>query len=91
MKKKQFVMVALILLGLGAFSAGCGHNIYARGIGMATPWGGFGSGEFGVVKDNVKIITNEKTTAEGYEKSGNVEIGDQTTGYDVEVARGGKE
>ena len=91
MKKKQLVMLTLILLGLGMFATGCSHNIYARGIGMATPWGGFGSGEFGVVKDNVKIISNEKTTADGYEKSGTFEVGDQTTGYDVEAARGGKE
>ena len=84
MKKIIFTIVGAASL---IFVAGCGHNVWGRGVGVATPWGAFGSGEFGIVKDNVKIESNEKTTQDGYKKTGIFEVGNQTTGYEAEVEK----
>ena len=86
--KKRFVLVTLIMLGLGMFATGCGHNIHAHGWGIATPYFAAGNGTVDIVKDNVKSVITEKTTADGVETKDSFEVFDQTTGYDVELNKG---
>jgi hypothetical protein len=85
--KKRFVIATLIMLGLGMFSAGCGHNIHAHGWGIATPYFSAGNGTVDIVKDNVEAVVTEKTTADGVETIDSFKVLDQTTGYEVELAK----
>lgn len=67
---------------------GCGHNINVQGWGLACPYGAMGYGTFSCTKDNVKVVSTEKVTAEGIvESSNSFTVGKQTTGYDVELER----
>ena len=83
--RKRFVLVTLIMLGLGLFSQGCAHNIRAKGWGIATPYFSAGNGSIAIVKDNVEIRLDEDTTAEGVTTKDYFKVGDQTTGYEVEM------
>ena len=86
--KKRFVLVTLIMLGLGMFTIGCGHNIHAHGWGIATPYFAAGNGTVDIVKDNVEAVVTEKTTVDGVETNDSFKVYDQTTGYDVEAQKG---
>ena len=82
MKKIIFTIVGAASL---IFIAGCGHNIHAHGWGIATPYFSAGNGTVDIVKDNVEAVVTEKTTADGVETKDSFKVGDQTTGYDVEL------
>lgn len=85
MNKAVFLAVAALTM------TGCSHNINVRGFGFATPYGAFGYGTFSCVKDNVRIESTESTTPEGVVSSNILTIGEQTTGYDVELVAAEKE
>lgn len=82
MKKSDFCIflpAAVLLL------AGCSHNIHVKGWGFASPYGAVGCGTFSCVKDNVTVENTEKT--QQIESRSKFSVGDQTTGYDVELNR----
>lgn len=80
---KMFIAVGAMLL-----LAGCGHNVNVHGIGFASPYGAFGSGTFSCVKDNVTVTSVELTKKDGdIETTHEFKVGDQATGYDVEIAK----
>ena len=82
MKKLIILTAAMLML------AGCGHNIHVRGVGLATPYGAFGYGDFNCVKDNVEVESSEKIGLDGKaETKHKFKVGKQTTGYDVELAK----
>lgn len=79
---KTIMLAAAILL-----LAGCGHNIHVRGVGLATPYGAFGYGDFNCVKDNVEVESTETVGLDGKaETKHKFKVGKQRTGYDVELA-----
>lgn len=82
MKKIIFFLITSIILIL----SGCAHNIHVRGVGLATPYGAFGYGDFSCVKDNVEIESSEKAELDGKaETKHKLSIGRQTNGYDIEL------
>lgn len=83
MRKKVIIITAV---ALAVIAAGCAHNINARGVYAACPYGAIGYGSFSCTKDNVKVIATEETTREGVKSSNEFMVGKQTTGYDVELA-----
>ena len=82
-------MKKIIILSVASFMlAGCGHNIHVRGVGLATPYGAFGYGDFNCVKDNVEVENSEKIGLDGKaETKHKFKVGKQTTGYDVELEK----
>ena len=71
---------------LAIISAGCAHNINAQGLYAACPYGAIGYGTFTCSKDNVKVESTEETTRDGVKVTNKFEVGEQTSGYDVELA-----
>jgi hypothetical protein len=84
-------MKKVILLTIGILAtllvAGCGHNINVQGFGIACPYGAIGYGTFSCVKDNVSVESTENTTADGVATTNKFVVGNQTTGYDVELQK----
>lgn len=79
-----FILVMVLLCG-------CGHNIHVHGIGLATPYFAFGSGDFSCVKDNVEVENTETVKADGtLDSKQKFKVGKQTTGYDVDLNRSAK-
>lgn len=77
----------ILLAAVTLLLAGCGHNIHVRGVGLATPYGAFGYGDFNCVKDNVEVKSTETVGLDGKaETKHTFTVGKQTTGYDVELA-----
>jgi hypothetical protein len=74
------VLAAVIL-------SGCGHNINVQGWGFACPYGAMGYGTFSCTKDNVKVVSTEKTTKDGVESRNEFVVGEQVTGSDVELKK----
>lgn len=85
MKNKNIFIGASVIV-VAILIAGCGHNINVQGWGLACPYGAMGYGSFSCTKDNVTVVSTEKTTKEGVESSSTFTVGKQTTGYDVELA-----
>lgn len=75
------VVIAAVIL------SGCGHNINVQGFGFACPYGAMGYGTFSCTKDNVKVISTEKTTKDGVESRNEFVVGEQVTGSDVELKK----
>ena len=84
-KYQNIVIFSAVMAG-AVLMTGCAHNINVQGWGFACPYGAMGYGSFSCTKDNVKVVTTEKTTKEGVESSSTFTVGKQTTGYDVELA-----
>ena len=82
---RKNIMIFAAVIGAVTLS-GCAHNINARGVYAACPYGAIGYGSFSCTKDNVKVIATEETTREGVKSSNEFMVGKQTTGYDVELA-----
>jgi hypothetical protein len=89
--RKVNIMAKIILLFIIGFVllalCGCGHNVNVQGWGLACPYGAMGYGTFSCTKDNVTVVSTEKTTKDGVESSNSFTVGKQTTGYDVELER----
>lgn len=84
MKKYIITLAALAAMML----TGCGHNIHVRGVGLATPYGAFGYGDFNCVKDNVEVESSEKIGLDGNaETSHKFKVGKQITGYTVDLKK----
>lgn len=81
---KKTVIFSAVALTIAI--TGCAHNINARGVYAACPYGAVGYGSFSCTKDNVKITATEETTKEGVKSTNEFSVGKQTTGYDVELA-----
>lgn len=82
MKKIFFAIACAFIL------TGCGHNIHVRGVGLATPYGAFGYGDFCCVKDNVEVESTETVGLDGKaETKHKFKVGKQTTGYDVDIEK----
>ena len=81
---KKIVIFSAVALTIAI--TGCAHNINARGVYAACPYGAIGYGSFSCTKDNVKITATEETTKEGVKSTNEFTVGKQTTGYDVELA-----
>ena len=81
---KTILSISAITLTIAI--TGCAHNINARGVYAACPYGAVGYGSFSCTKDNVKVIATEETTKEGVKSTNEFTVGKQTTGYDVELA-----
>lgn len=79
------VILSIVLTMAVMFIAGCGHNIHAHGWGIATPYFSAGNGTVNIVKDNIESVITEKTTADGVETKDSFKVGDQITGYDVDL------
>lgn len=80
MKKIFFAIACAFVL------SGCAHNIHVRGVGLATPYGAFGYGDFNCVKDNVEVESAETVGLDGKaETKHKFKVGKQRTGYDVEL------
>jgi hypothetical protein len=79
------IILSIVGTMLVMFIAGCSHNIHAHGWGIVTPYFSAGNGTVDIVKDNVKSVISEKTTADGVETTATFKVGDQTTGYDVDL------
>ena len=82
--KKAIVISAV---ALAVIATGCGHNLNASGLYAACPYGAIGYGTFTCSKDNVKVESTEETTKDGVKVTNKFEVGDQTTGYDVEMKK----
>lgn len=67
--------------------SGCGHNLQAKGLWFVTPYMSIGYGSIAVVKSNTTVIQNEDTTRESCKFSSKMIVGQQTTGYDVELQK----
>lgn len=92
MEVNEKVGMTVMLLAIGIIlilsCTGCSHNIYAKGVGAATPYFALGYGEISCVKDNVTITSKESVKPDGsVEMSSNFTVKDQVTGYDVEIAK----
>ena len=85
--KKTIIITAV---ALAILVSGCAHNINASGVYAACPYGAVGYGTFTCSKDNVKVESSEETTKDGVKVTNKFEVGDQTTGYDVELAEAKK-
>ena len=83
--RKKAILISVVALAI--FVAGCAHNINASGIYAACPYGAVGYGTFTCSKDNVKVESTEETTKDGIKTTNKFEVGDQTTGYDVEMKK----
>ena len=79
-------ILSISAIALTVAITGCAHNINARGVYAACPYGAVGYGSFSCTKDNVKVIATEETTKEGVKSTNEFSVGKQTTGYDVELA-----
>ena len=84
MKKIMLFAVAVIS---AVILTGCGHNINVQGWGFACPYGAMGYGTFSCTKDNVKVVSTEKTTKDGVESRNEFVVGEQITGADVELKK----
>lgn len=73
-------------VALAVIATGCAHNINVQGWGLACPYGAMGYGSFSCTKDNVKVVSTEETTKDGVKSTNEFVVGQQTTGYDVELA-----
>ena len=82
---KKAIVISAVALAI--FVAGCAHNINASGVYAACPYGAIGYGTFTCSKDNVKVESTEETTKDGIKTTNKFEVGDQTTGYDVEMKK----
>lgn len=67
--------------------SGCGHNINVHGVGIACPYGAVGYGSFSCVKDNVTVESTEEPASNGVKTTNKFVVGNQTTGYEVELAK----
>lgn len=83
MKKAILISAA----ALAIVTAGCAHNINASGVYAACPYGAIGYGTFTCSKDNVKVESTEETTKDGVKTTNKFEVGEQVTGYDVDLAK----
>lgn len=77
----------LILAFLMLVLSGCGHNLQAKGLWFVTPYMSIGYGSMAVVKSNTTVIQNEDTNKESCKFSSKMIVGQQTTGYDVELSK----
>lgn len=78
--------VVFFAICAAVFLTGCGHNVNVQGWGLACPYGAMGYGTFSCVRDNVTVEATEEVTTAGVVKSRNkFTVGDQVTGYDVEM------
>jgi hypothetical protein len=76
-----FSLFILILL------SGCGHNLQAKGLWFVTPYMSIGYGSMAVVKSNTTVVQNEDTNKDNCKFSSKMIVGQQTTGYDVELQK----
>lgn len=84
-------MKILIAICVMLALCGCGHNIHVRGVGLATPYGAFGYGDFNCVKDNVEVESSEKVGLDGNaETTHKFKVGKQITGYTVDLEKAKK-
>ena len=79
---KSIAALAVLL-----FAGGCGHNINVQGWGFACPYGAMGYGTFSCVRDNVSVKATEETTKDGIKTVNEFTVGNQVTGYDVDLKR----
>ena len=86
---RKNIMIFAAVIGAVALS-GCAHNINVQGWGLACPYGAMGYGTFSCTKDNVKVIATEETTKEGVKSTNEFIVGEQVTGYDVELVKARK-
>lgn len=77
----------LILAFLTLVLSGCGHNLQAKGLWFVTPYMSIGYGSMAVVKSNTTVVQNEDTNKESCKFSSKMIVGQQTTGYDVELQK----
>ena len=84
MKKTIIFAVGVVFL---VILSGCGHNINVQGWGFACPYGAMGYGTFSCTKDNVKVVSTEKTTKDGIESRNEFVVGEQITGADVDLKK----
>ena len=83
----KIIFLAAITVFTGMI-AGCSHNINVQGWGIACPYGAMGYGTFSCVKENVKVTATEKVNKNGTIESINqFEVGEQTTGNDVDLLK----
>ena len=57
MKKILFIGI----IGVAAALTGCGHNVNLQGFWVACPYGAIGYGTLSCTKDNVKVVSTEKS------------------------------
>jgi hypothetical protein len=83
--RKNIVILAAVI---GAVTlSGCGHNINVPGGDWLAPTVRWVMGLSLCTKDNVKVIATEETTKEGVKSTNEFIVGEQVTGYDVELAK----
>lgn len=79
--------IVISAVALAVIATGCAHNINASGVYAACPYGAIGYGTFTCSKDNVEVKSTEESTKEGVKITNEFKVGDQTTGYDVELTK----
>ena len=62
MKRVLFIGI----IGMVAALTGCGHNVNLQGFWVACPYGAIGYGTLSCTKDNVKVVSTEKVTKDGW-------------------------
>lgn len=80
----------LILAFLTLVLNGCSHNLQANGLWLVSPYFSVGYGSFACVKDNTKVTQVNDTTKDSSKVTQILEVGEQTTGYDVELSKKSK-
>lgn len=79
--KVIIILISLVLL------CGCSHNLQAKGLWFVTPYMSIGYGSMAVVKSNTTVIQNEDTRKDNCKFISKMVVGQQTTGYDVELQK----
>lgn len=80
----------LILAFLMLVLSGCGHNLQANGLWLVSPYFSVGYGSFACVKDNTKVTQVNDAKKDSSKVTQILEVGEQTTGYDVELSKKSK-
>lgn len=84
------VYKVLILAFLALVLNGCSHNLQANGLWLVSPYFSVGYGSFACVKDNTKVTQINDTKKDSSKVTQTLEVGEQTTGYDVELSKKSK-
>ena len=80
----------LILAFLMLVLSGCGYNLQANGLWLVSPYFSVCYGSFACVKDNTKVTQVNDAKKDSSKVTQILEVGEQTTGYDVELSKKSK-
>ena len=86
-KNFRYIFTTVVFFYFLLFIFGCSHNLQANGVWLVSPYFSLGYGSFACVRENTKVVQVNDTTKDSSKVTQTLEVGEQTTGYDVELSK----